>query len=319
MSVRRASWSLVLVAGLLAGCASGPLQYKQLPGEPAATGLTDQVRLDDVPFYPQQTYQCGPATLAMLMSHQGESVAPDALADRVFIESRQGSLQAEMLAATRRQGLLPYVHDTRFSTLLEQLQAGNPVLVFQNLGFGFYPVWHYAVVIGYDLENEVMTLHSGTTARLERDFRRFELEWRGGDYWAMTMHRPGEFPADADPGVYLEAAAGLEQAEQFSAAARAYLGATEQWPNQLIAWMGLGNSHYRLQQFEQAGQAYRQAVRLEPDSAAAHHNLAWALMRQQDYQAARTPARTADRLAAEQGDHYRSAWRAWLEEDTPAN
>lgn len=247
----------------------------------------------------------------MLMAHLGKPTQPNDLADQVFIEARQGSLQAEMLAATRRQGLLPYVHETRFAVLLEQLDAGNPVLVFQNLGFGFYPVWHYAVVIGYDLDEKTIVLHSGTTAGLERDFRRFELEWRGGDYWAMTMHRPGEFPVSAKPTAYLEATAGLEQAEQFEAAALAYQASTERWPDQLIAWMGLGNVRYRQQQFEDAERAYQQALTLNADSAAAHHNLAWALMRQQRYEAAYEPARIANRLADEQGDRYRSAWQAW--------
>ncbi|MEP4545689.1 MAG: PA2778 family cysteine peptidase, partial [Saccharospirillum sp.] len=297
--------------GLLTGCATGSLQHKQLSSDPAITGLADRVLLEEVPFFPQETYQCGPASLAMLMSHQGKPTQPAELVDQVFIESRQGSLQAEMLAATRRHGLLPYVHDTRFSTLLEQLAAGHPVLVFQNLGFGFYPVWHYAVVIGYDLDDEVMVLHSGTTAGLERDFRRFELEWRGGDYWAMTMHRPGELPVNAKPIAYLEATAGLEQAEQLEAAALAYQAATERWPDQLIAWMGLGNVRYRQQQFEAAQHAYQQALRLDADSAAAHHNLAWALMRQQEYEAAYEPARVANRLADEQGERYRSAWQAW--------
>jgi len=313
VSLRQAGWSLLIAAGFLTGCASGTLQYEQLSTEPAVTGLSDQVLLNEIPFFPQEAYQCGPASLAMLMSHQGKPIQPDELVDQVFIESRQGSLKAEMLAATRRQGLLPYVHDTRFSTLLEQLEAGHPVLVFQNLGFGFYPVWHYAVVIGYDLNEETMVLHSGTTAGLERDFRRFELEWRGGDYWAVTMHRPGEFPRNAEPTPYLEATAGLEQAGQFEAAALAYQAATERWPDQLIAWMGLGNVRYRQQKFEDAQHAYQQALTLNAESAAAHHNLAWALMRQQDYQAAYEPARMANRLADEQGDRYRSAWRAWQE------
>ncbi|WP_169579644.1 PA2778 family cysteine peptidase [Saccharospirillum impatiens] len=277
--------------------------------------MSDQVLLEDVPFFPQQTYQCGPATLAMLMSNQGKAVQPEALVDQVFIESRQGSLQAEMLAATRRQGLLPYVHDTRFSTLLEQVDAGHPVLVFQNLGFGFYPVWHYAVVVGYDLTEQEMLLHSGTSAGLGRTFRRFELEWRGGDYWAMTMHRPGEFPSNPEPSAYLEATAGLEQAEQYEAAAWAYQAATERWPKQLIAWMGLGNARYRQQNFEAAEHAYEAALSLNPDSAAAHHNLAWALMRQHNYAAAAEPARTANQLADEQGDRYRSAWQAWQAND----
>jgi tetratricopeptide (TPR) repeat protein len=277
--------------------------------------LSKQGLLKDVPFFPQQSYQCGPASLAMLMNYQGKSIGHEALVDQVFIESRQGSLQAEMPAATRRQGLLPYVHDALFTTLLEQVDAGHPVLVFQNLGFGFYPVWHYAVVVGYDLEEQIIVLHSGTTAGLQRDFRRFELEWRGGEYWAMTMHRPGEFPFDPEPAAYLEATSGLEQAEQFQAAALAYKAATERWPTQLIAWMGLGNVRYRQQNYLAAEQAYRQALNLNEDSAAAHHNLAWALMRQENYDAAFEPARAAERLADEQGERYRSAWQAWQAND----
>lgn len=311
--MRHLPCSLVLTVVALSGCASGALQYKQLATDPVVTGLSDRVLLDEIPFFPQQTYQCGPATLAMLMNNQGRAIQPDTLVDQVFIESRQGSLQAEMLAATRRQGLLPYVHDTRFTTLLEQVEAGHPVLVFENLGFGFYPVWHYAVVIGYDLTQQDMLLHSGTTAGLRRSFRRFELDWRGGDYWAITMHRPGEFPRNAEPVAYLEATVGLEQAGQYEAAALAYGAAAERWPDQLIAWMGLGNVHYRQQAFEAAERAYRKALSLNANSAAAHHNLAWSLMRQQDYEAAYVPARTADRLAGEQGERYRSAWKAWQE------
>lgn len=313
MLLRYLSWLWVLVFAGLTGCASQALQYKEWDADPAMAGLPEQVLLVEVPFFPQQTYQCGPATLAMLMNHQGEPVNPDSLVERVFIESREGSLQAEMLAATRRQALLPYVHDTRFSTLLQQLNAGHPVLVFQNLGFGFYPVWHYAVVIGYDLEQQEVVLHSGTTEQLRRSFRRFELEWRGGDYWAITMHRPGEFPHNADPTRYLEASAGLEQAGQYQAAAQAYGAATQRWPNQQLAWMGLGNAHYLQQQFTEAESAYRQALTLNPDSAAAHHNLAWALMRQGNYPAAYRPALEANRLADDQGEPYRSAWQAWQE------
>lgn len=302
----------MVVAGLT-GCATGSLQYKQLDSKPAITGLSERVVLDEVPFFPQQTYQCGPATLAMLMNWQGEPVDPDSLVERVFIESRQGSLQAEMLAATRRQALLPYVHDTQFSTLLQEVNAGNPVLVFQNLGFGFYPVWHYAVVIGYDLERQEIVLHSGTTEQLTQSFRRFELEWRGGDYWAMTMHRPGEFPRNAEPIAYLEASAGLEQAGEHEAAALAYSAATQRWPDQQIAWIGLGNVQYLQRQYHEAEQAYRHALMLNPESAAAHHNLAWALMRQNNYAAAYEPAQEANRLADDQGERYRSAWQAWQE------
>ena len=36
-------------------------------------------------------------------------------------------------------------------SVLPEIAAGNPVLVLQNAGWSWLPVWHYAVVIGYDL------------------------------------------------------------------------------------------------------------------------------------------------------------------------
>jgi hypothetical protein len=35
---------------------------------------------------------------------------------------------------------------------LREVAAGNPVLVLQNLSFAWAPVWHYAVVMGYDAD-----------------------------------------------------------------------------------------------------------------------------------------------------------------------
>jgi hypothetical protein len=72
------------------------------------TELPAQVELTDVPFFPQEDYECGPAALAMVAHAAGVDVTPDALVDQVYLPGRKGSLQPEMLAATRRQGLLAY-------------------------------------------------------------------------------------------------------------------------------------------------------------------------------------------------------------------
>lgn len=305
--------SLLLWAGLLtglAGCAGGPYQYRQLTSEDTAE-LPRRTVLSDVPFFAQRVNHCGPATLAMLMHHRGEPVHPDDLIDRVFLDARGGSLQAEMLAATRRQGLLPYVHPQRFRNLLVQVAAGHPVLVLKNLGFESVPVWHYAVVIGYDLDRRDIVLHTGRHQADIQSFERFERDWRGGDYWSMTMHRPGDVPARVERERYLQASAGLEQAGRHRAAKQAFLTATQHWPDDAFAWLGLGNAWYRLERYAQAEPAYRRATELAPDNAAAHHNLAWALMEQGDLDAARSPAKRADELAAGQGDIYRSAWTEW--------
>lgn len=291
---------------LFTGCAAnrayhGEWRAAQESGRTVST-------LADTPFYPQQQYQCGPAALAAMLGAAGVDINPDALASQLYIADRQGSLQIELVAATRRQGLLPYVHSGGFDLLLEQLASGSPVLVLQNLGINRWPRWHYAVVIGYNADEEQVYLRSGTTRLLSVSLREFMRTWQDGNQWFMTAHQPGQIPAGADAEAYLEAVNGLEQAGQTDAALRAYYAATQFWQENWLAWMGLGNRHYLQSEFEPAEHAFRQALELAPSQPAPLHNLAWSLIRQDLYQQALPFAREA----ANKGDatHYRSALQA---------
>ena len=133
----------VLAAALIAGCAT-PQATALLAGPPA--GLPPRVELSAVPFYPQEDYQCGPAALATTLVHAGVAVTPEELVSQVYLPARKGSLQAEMLAASRRHGLMAYQLAPRLEDLLREVADGKPVIVLQNLGFGFAPVWHYAEI-----------------------------------------------------------------------------------------------------------------------------------------------------------------------------
>ena len=72
------------------------------------------------------------------------------MAAAVYTPGREGTLASDMIAAARRNGRVA-VPVTSLPALLAELAAGNPVIVFQNLGLGFVPRWHYAVAFGYDL------------------------------------------------------------------------------------------------------------------------------------------------------------------------
>jgi Peptidase_C39 like family len=90
---------------LLSGCSSIPEANYQAGHD----NLPARVELQNVPFYPQEKYQCGPSALSMVFAYDGKAVSPDELAKMVYMPGREGTLQVEMLAATRRMGLLPYV------------------------------------------------------------------------------------------------------------------------------------------------------------------------------------------------------------------
>jgi len=259
---------------LLGGCATP--QVAMLDAR-WPTELPAQVELADIPFFPQEDYECGPAALAMVANAAGVDVTPDALVDQVYLPGRKGSLQPEMLAATRRQGLLAYPLKPKVEDILREVAAGHPVLVFQNLAFSIYPVWHYAVVMGFDRERHVLLLHSGRTARMEISMFAFERTWARGQYWAMLALKPGQLPATAEPQAYTAAVATLERTDA-RGAQQAFAAALQRWPDDRAALLGAGNTAYALGQRDAAATAYRQAVLKHPDFADGWNNLAQVLL-----------------------------------------
>lgn len=296
---------LAVSAVLLTGCISNKLHQQWQPYLEQQPSIAE---LGSVPFYPQRAYQCGPAALATLMSWAGENVHPDALTEQLFIAGRKGSLQVEMLAATRRHGLVPYEHPAGLRDLFAQLEAGVPVVVLQNLGLGWAPAWHYAVVVGFDAHTQEFLLRSGSERLRRTDSREFARTWQYSHQWMMTLHPPGNIPVGAEPSSYVRAVTGLERVKRYSEALASYRAAVEQWPLSFISWMALGNNLYHAQYFDEAEQAYRTAHQLDAESPAAVHNLAWALIRQDKHRQALFYAQAAVSLS--QQPRYRSALQA---------
>lgn len=252
---------------LLAACARSPVL------SPEAERLPERVELSDVPFFPQQAYQCGPAALATMLTQRNVATTPGALKDKVYLPGREGSLQVEMIAAARSHDMLVYPLQPNLEALLTEVAAGNPVLVLQNLAFDWYPQWHFAVVVGYDRRARTLTLRSGTTRRLIDDFASFERSWARGQRWAVLTLPPERLPAQADMHRWLAAASDLEQTGRVQAAQRAYRRASEAWPAQALPWFALGNSRYAAGDQQGAEQALRASVEKEPDFAVGWYNL----------------------------------------------
>lgn len=270
---RRQMAVLAFVAA--SGCASlpGPLPDQ---GTGAPAGLPSRVELSDVPFHAQDAHQCGPAALAMVFGSAGVERMPGQLVQQVYLPLRHGSLQVELLAATRRAGLVPYRLAPRAEALLQEVAAGHPVLVLQNLRFDAFPQWHYAVVVGYDLVAGEIILRSGGERRLTMPIAVFDRSWAKGGRWAFVALSPEDLPASADEAGHVAAVADLERVSP-EAAARAYGRALRAWPANLFARMALGNAAYRRHEPDVALEHYREAVRAHPEAADAWNNLAQVL------------------------------------------
>ena len=298
----RSAGALIVIA--LAGCAT-PQTDRLLE---VRTALPPSAEVAGVPFFPQQLYYCGPAALAMVLSWSGLPVTQDEIAAQVYTPGREGTLGSDIVAGARRNGRLA-VPVNQLSDLTAELAAGHPAVVFQNLGLGWFPVWHYAVAVGYDLTSGDLVLHSGLDARLRTPLRTFERTWARTDYWGLVVLPPGELPVSADEVTVLRAATGLEQAGRFDAAAAAYAAIAERWPDSLEAWIGRGNAAYAAGDLDQAEDAFRTAVRRHPDAAAAWNNLAHVLGETGRRAEAVAAARRAVRLGGPDATTYRATLR----------
>ena len=247
--------------------------------EPSDHNLTIRpaTELQATPFFPQTMHQCGPAALATVLKSYQLDVTPEALSSQLYIPARHGSLQIELVTSARRHSMLPYQLDTSLQDLLIEVAAGHHVLVMQNLAVDWWHRWHYAVVIGYDLDSQEIVLRSGKTERWVTTFAAFENTWQRAGRWALVIVPLGQIPATATLPSYLKTAYAFEEIGLTREAARAYHAAVERWPEHPAAWMMLGTSAYANGEYAEAVSALMAASRLDPNSAALWNNLAYAL------------------------------------------
>jgi hypothetical protein len=266
----------VFIFALASGCGSLMPQTKELAKGGLPAGLPPRIELSQTPFFPQAEYQCGPAALATVLTSAGAKITPEELVPQVYVPSRKGSFQVEMLAAARRHGMISYPLAPRFEDMLREIAAGTPVVVLQNLGV-FSAGWHYAVAIGYDFPGGRLVLRSGTQEREVMPFATHEAVWMRSGYWAMVTVPPDRIPASAEEKSWLSAIAAFERVSNARTARVAYTTFLGRWPENVNARIGLANTHHALGELSDAEAVLREAARRDPDSVVVLNNLAQTL------------------------------------------
>ncbi len=260
----------------MAGCASilGPaLDIDSLSRESG-------VELESVTHHPQDDFHCGPASLLSMLEHAGVDTDFETVTQRVYIPEREGSLQVEMQATVRSFGRVAYRLPPEPEAVIAELEAGRPVLILQNLAIPERPLWHYAVVVGFDARENHFILRSGDQPRLQEPARRWLRQWEWAGRWALVTLPPGELPARPDPDRLAQALADFESTAAAEDAETAWQAGLDVLNERSIAWLGLGNSRYRQGRWSDAAEAYDQALKLDREHLPARLNLARTLDRQ---------------------------------------
>jgi hypothetical protein len=225
--------------------------------------VPSRAHVNGVPLIQQAAFYCGPTSIAMVMQWAGSDMTQQDVAALAFSPGAGGTYLADMIGSSRRLGQLA-VEVSTFDQLLGEVSAGHPVIVFQNLGLGIAPVWHYGVVTGYDFAKDEVYLNSGELDQMVMPFALFERTWRRGDFWGLVVLPPDRLPAQVAETKVLSAATALERVVQFDAAETLYETGAARWPDNWLWAFGLGNTRYAQGDLRGARQALRRARAIDP-------------------------------------------------------
>lgn len=285
--MRRSRLLLTALLALVLSACMTP-QALELRGQPPQA-----VELSRVPFYAQREYQCGPAALAMVMSHLGRPVTPDELAPSLYIPGREGTLADELLAQSRLRGFVPERLPPDLRAIAQAVADGSPVIVFQNNGLSWYPVWHYAVVIGVDAARGEVILRSGEQSRLVLSWSVFDRTWTRSGRWAIRLLPvAAEWPASASlPVVSRQLLAMAKTAPAF--ALTGLRRALQRWPQEVPLWLALAQASEQEQGLASAEAILREGLLALPEAPWLLNNLADVMTRNGQPKAAIPLARRA--------------------------
>ncbi len=267
LRLRLPVWCVLIL--LMAGCA------QKHPAMRIPSGTS--VLLEATPFFAQEEYQCGPASLAMILKASGVEVHPDDLAPRTYLPERRGSLQLELIAASRQYQRLPFEIERNLVALIDELQQGRPVLVLQNYGLESLPAYHYAVVIG--VEEDDIILRSGTTKELHINVSAFLMSWIRAGSWGLIALRPGELPVRTTPEKYLKVVNDFSLKGEPQLTEQSYLAALDRWPDHHAVRFALGNNYLQQQKTAQAASQFKAILKDDSENIAAANNLAESYLR----------------------------------------
>jgi ABC-type bacteriocin/lantibiotic exporter with double-glycine peptidase domain len=152
---------------------------------PARVAGTSGRILTDVPFYPQEKYECGPAALASVLTYNGINSTPEEIASAIFSRTAKGTLNFDMLLYATGTGLDAEIFSGSMDSVVRHIDNGNPLVVLVDYGFWMYQQNHYMVIVGYN-ENGVI-VNSGRESLKFIPSGEFLKIWEKTKYWTLSV------------------------------------------------------------------------------------------------------------------------------------
>lgn len=141
--------------------------------------------IKNVPFYPQEAYQCGPASLAGVLNYWGFNNSPAEIAAEIYSQKAGGTLDVDMALYAEKKGLKAIQYVGSLEDLKRNIDSNYPLIVLVDYGFWVYQKNHFMVVVGYS--------GNGLIANSEKERHKviplgsFLKAWERTKFWTLRI------------------------------------------------------------------------------------------------------------------------------------
>ena len=139
----------------------------------------------NVPFYPQERYYCGPASLAGILNFWGVTVMPEEIAAEIYSRSARGTVTLDMVLYSEKRGLKATQYEGSLEDVKKKIDAGYPLIVMVDNGFWIYQKEHFMVVFGY--YGNGVVVNSGKDQYEFIHLSDFLKSWERTRYWTLLI------------------------------------------------------------------------------------------------------------------------------------
>ena len=139
----------------------------------------------EVPFYPQERGQCGPASLASLLAFFGQPITPEHIAEEIYDPAAGGTTTVAMLAYGVRHALPIDVRHGTLGEIQAEIDAGRPVIALHQRGFPWQD-YHFVVVTGYEPTSNDIYGYSGRNPYAHWSADGFAHRWAPAENWMLV-------------------------------------------------------------------------------------------------------------------------------------
>ncbi len=185
-----------------------------------------------------------------------------------------------MKAVLRSYGVIPYEIKGGMRDIFVESSNDIPSIALLNLGLKTVPVWHYAVVTGFDKKEQKIYLSAPDGKETWLSFDEFESVFEKGGNWAIAALKPPQLPVSADEDSILNAILDMYDVGEKDAAKQAAVAYLSKKPSSYFGIITLANIYFSENDFKNAAFMYKEALKSNPKDAAALNNLALSLLRQ---------------------------------------